>query len=203
MVMPPVGENQNRRSGGDPSREPRMLSKFVAHPTTQDLLSEQRKRRRSSKLAPVDRTGIGSASPPTRAPSLLISHRNWIDPVFARFGVASRFHEGWTPICNNPEVSRIRSRGRREPSIFAPEEVEVFKILFDRQCSIYIITVTAHEAGAYDSELFEFSPTRDTNRWRPLGSDPPRMSQRGRARRSGGLKTGKRSQRTSRLCSTG
>jgi hypothetical protein len=69
--------------------------------------------------------------------------------------IASNFQEGWTPIYNSPEVSRIWSEGRRDPSALTQEEADVFKMLFDRQCFNFMTAATAYEDGAYDPELFD------------------------------------------------
>lgn len=68
--------------------------------------------------------------------------------------IASNFQEGWTPIYNSPEVSRIWSEGRRDPSALTTDEIDIFKMLFDRQCFNYMTAAAAYEAGAYDPELF-------------------------------------------------
>ena len=82
--------------------------------------------------------------------------------------IASNFQEGWTPIYNSPEVSRIWSEGRRDPAALSRDELDVFKMLMDRQCFNYMTAVAAYEDGAYDAELFD----RVTKLFRILTSEP-------------------------------
>ncbi len=69
--------------------------------------------------------------------------------------IAANAQDGWLPIYNSPEHSRIWRNGLDEATKLSGDEVSVFLMLFDRQFFNYETTIVAFEAGAYDELLFE------------------------------------------------
>jgi hypothetical protein len=69
--------------------------------------------------------------------------------------LASNAQDGWLPIYNSAEHSRIWSSGRRDISSLTEEERDTFLMLFDRQLFNYETAIVAFHEGAYDQQLFE------------------------------------------------
>lgn len=68
--------------------------------------------------------------------------------------IASNAQDGWEPIYNSPEHSRIWRDGLNDITMLNDVELGMFLMLFDRQFFNYETAIVAFEAGAYDKDLF-------------------------------------------------
>ena len=75
------------------------------------------------------------------------------------FSIASNAQDGWAPIYNSSEHSRIWNTGLSDVESLSKEDLAVFLLFFDRQLFNYETAIVAYEEGAYDEDLFATNTT--------------------------------------------
>ena len=75
------------------------------------------------------------------------------------FSIASNAQDGWAPIYNSSEQSRIWNTGLIDVESLSKEDLAVFLLFFDRQLFNYETAIFAYEEGAYDEDLFATNTT--------------------------------------------
>ena len=75
------------------------------------------------------------------------------------FSIASNAQDGWAPIYNSSDHSRIWNTSLTKVASLPEEDLGVFLLFFDRQLFNYETAIVAYEEGAFDEDLFATNTT--------------------------------------------